>query len=223
MKRRANLFPYLFCLALAGAGYLVWQRVHENAVLRQVIERLSAESRVAHVLVTGVTADAATGRPLTEIKFLEFDTAGRPLEPKYFRFSGNVIQFQSLVIRFDDALVRSGHPLKGKSACIFMKAFCLDADPPQVFEINRAREIPTGYEVEGKAGPFERRLWQEFWTYALDPGRAARIGVKNAQLEAPGTRFVPGMVYTLNIEHDGGLRIDSQQLPAILKGERLNF
>ena len=49
------------------------------------------------------------------------------------------------------------------------------------------------------------------------------MGIKNAQIEAPGTRFVPGMLYTVKIEHDGGMRIDAQTLPLILKGEKAVF
>ncbi len=47
------------------------------------------------------------------------------------------------------------------------------------------------------------------------------MGVKNAQIEAPGTKFIPGALYTIKIEHDGGIRIDVQALSAILTGERI--
>jgi hypothetical protein len=43
--------------------------------------------------------------------------------------------------------------------------------------------------------------------------------VKNAQIEAPGSIFVPGTIYTIKIEYDGGLRIDAKPIPEILKGE----
>jgi hypothetical protein len=33
--------------------------------------------------------------------------------------------------------------------------------------------------------------------------------------------FVPGTLYTIKIEHDGGMRIDTQSLPVILRGERI--
>ena len=49
------------------------------------------------------------------------------------------------------------------------------------------------------------------------------MGIKNAQIEAPGTKFIKGILYTLKIEHDGGLRIDAQPLPKILQGEKLEF
>ena len=68
---------------------------------------------------------------------------------------------------------------------------------------------------------FEKELWGSFWSYALDPEQRQRAGIKNAQIEAPGSMFVPGTIYTLHIEHDGGIRIDAQPIPEILKGETL--
>ena len=44
----------------------------------------------------------------------------------------NDVQFQSLVIRFNDNLVKKGDKLKGKSAYLFMKAFVLDPNDLQV-------------------------------------------------------------------------------------------
>ena len=40
-------------------------------------------------------------------------------------------------------------------------------------------------------------------------------------MTAPGTKFVPGKLYTIKIEHDGGLRIDVSPLPEILAGEKI--
>jgi hypothetical protein len=47
------------------------------------------------------------------------------------------------------------------------------------------------------------------------------VGIKNAQIEAPGTVFIPGMLYTIKIEHDGGMRIDAAKLPEVLRGEKI--
>ncbi len=195
----------------------------EKQQLAKVIERLSADSRIAEAVVTDVSADPATGKTLTTIKFLEYDTRERALQPKFFTFSGNVIQFQSLVIRFDDFFIRSGDALKGKSAYLFMKAFVLQDGATEVFTINRINEIPTGYEAQDVSRSFQARWWRQFWRYALDPRESKRTGIKNAQIEAPGTKFVKGILYTIRIEHDGGMRIDSRPLPAILKGEKVDW
>jgi len=208
--------------AIFAAGFYILNIFREKELLKQVIERLSAESRIAQVLVTAVKTDSAFNKTYTTIKFLEYDSRGKALSPKYFTFSGNIIQFQSMVIRFDDYYVKEAHPLKGKSAYLFMKAFYLADTGVEVFEINKLNEVPSGYLI-GRGNNFERKLWRNFWRYALDSKEAKKVGVKNAQIEAPGTKFIPGMLYTIKIEHDGGMRIDAQAMPEILKGEKIGF
>ena len=225
-------------VVLAGAGVSQW--IQKERVLRKIIERLTAETRMADVLVTKSEFDETTKKIMTTIKFLEYDARGKPLEPKYFTFSaplhagtdpssgkagdgrGPTIQFQSLVIRFNDKLVEAGDRLRGKSAAFFMKAFVLDGAKTQEFDITKADEVPGGYRVSEKANEFEMKLWKEFWNYALDPKKRERAGIKNAQIEAPGSMFLPGTIYTLKIEHDGGLRIDASPVPEILKGEKVD-
>ena len=212
-------------LILCVVGYLGYDVLIkykvENALLKQMVSRLEADSRVAEVLVIGVNYDEKTKKSYTTIKFLEYDSKGDPLQPKYFTFSGNVIQFQTLVIRFDDKLVRRGDLLKGKSAYLFWKVFMLDGDNTKEYDISKAYTIPDGYKLANLSSPLEEKIWGRFWRYALDPAQAKDVGIKNAQIEAPGMMFVPGILYTIKIEHDGGLRIEAERLPSILKGETI--
>lgn len=194
---------------------------HENKILKEVISRLEADSRIAEVLVTGVNYDDGANKLYTTIKFLEYDIDNQPLIPRYFTFQGNVIQFQSLVIRFEDLYIRRSDKLRGKSAYLFWKVFMLDGENTQEYEITKINDIPGGYKIKNRKDSFETKLWQKFWKYAFDPKEAQKIGIKNVQIEAPGTMFAPGMLYTLRIEHDGGIRIDAAPLPEILKGERI--
>ncbi len=210
------------CLIAGGLSLSRW--LGEARMLRQIIERLSADSRVAEVLVTKSELDETTKKIRTTIKFLEYDAKGRPLEPKYFTFFGNIIQFQSLVIRFNDKFVRAGDKLRGKSAYLFMKAFVLDGANTQEFDVTRFNEVPRGYRVspEGRVSKFEAGLWRQFWRYAVDAKTRELAGIKSAQIEAPGSLFLPGTIYTLKIEHAGGLRIDTAPIPEILKGEKIS-
>lgn len=224
--KKIQMLIYLSIALILGVvltfGILKFNKyLQENKVLKQVISRLQAETPVAEVLVTGVRYDEKTNKTFTTIKFLEYDGKGKELEPKYFEFSGNIIQFQSLVIRFDDIHLRNEKEFKGKSAYIFWKVFMLDGEETQEFEVNPLNSIPSGYKVEGLDHDFEKELWLKFWEYALDPSQAKKGGIKSAQVEAPGTIFTPGILYTIHIEHDGGLRIDARPLPTILKGERI--
>lgn len=213
------LFFVLFLLLLMLGSCWLYRSIEANRVFLAVIERLSADSRVAEVVVTESSYDEKRQVVRTTIKFLEFDALGKPLSPKYFTFKGNTIQFQALVIRFDDELVKSGDKLRGKSAYLFLRAFALHEEGAQVFNITKVREVPEGYRLTGEVSGFEHKLWEKVWAYALDPEVRSRAQVKNAQIEAPGSIFVPGLIYKIRIEHDGGLRIDSEPMPEILKDE----
>src|SRR3989338_5762265 len=125
----------VFVIVLAGGLYFLKIYLNENALLKEIIKRLQADSRVAQVLVTDVRFDEETKKTFTTIKFLEFDSTCKSLIPRYFPFSGNIIQFQSLVIRFDDIKIREADRLRGKSAYLFMKVFMLNPLEPQIFEI----------------------------------------------------------------------------------------
>ena len=199
-----------------GLGVFIFRFVHEQKELERIIDRLSASSRAAEVLVTGVNYNEKLRKNFTTIKFLEYDVAGKALEPRFFTFPGNVIQFQSLVVRFDDRFVMAGDRLKGKSVYLFWKAFMLDGANTKEFPISYVQDVPEGYAVRGERNGTEQKFWRKFWKYALNDQAKEREGIKNVQIEAPGTMFVPGYIYTIKIEHDGGLRIDVAPLPQIL-------
>ena len=226
MRKRSKILVRLAIVLLCGAiGYQAYriaaQVIYENAILKQIIVRLEADSRVAEVLVTGVNYNEVDQKTYTTIKFLEYDSKGRPLKPKYFNFSGNIIQFQSLVVRFDDMYIRQADRLKGKSAYLFWKVFMLDGEKTQEYDITKINKIPQVYRLDDQENPVEVKFWSRFWEYALDPKQARLEGIKNAQIEAPGTMFIPGILYTIKIEHDGGLRIDAAPLSKILLGEQI--
>ena len=110
MNYMARFIFVIICLVLVVLG-LVWHFNREH-VYQQMLERLQAESRAAQVLVTAVNYDEASHRNMTTIKFVEQDSAGQALPPQYFTFSGNLIQFQSLVVRFEDKFVARATALK---------------------------------------------------------------------------------------------------------------
>lgn len=183
MMKRFSRAVFVLAAAAAAAGLIaVYNHFSQERLLKQIIERLTADTRIAHVLVTQVKTDTQAQQLLTTIKFVELDTRGNPLPAKYFTFSGNVIQFQSLVVRFDDFLVKKADPFKGKSAYIFLKAFSLNGDKAESYDINTSYDIPVGYQVSGGKSAFERWLWKRFWDYALDPQQASRFGIKNVHI-----------------------------------------
>lgn len=216
-----TLIVAVICLAAIFVSSVVIKTFNNNKILKKIIRRLKADTRIAEVLVVGVNYDEKTGKNVTTIKFLEYDVDNNPLDPKYFTFDGNIIQFQSLVVRFEDIYIEESDRFKGKSAYLFWKVFVLDGANTQEYELTKIYSIPSGYKIPEVTEEFEEKLWNKFWDYVLNPDEAKNIGIKNVQIEAPGTMFVPAMIYTIKIEHDGGMRIDSQKVPEILKGEKV--
>ena len=231
-KKIRDAVLLLFAVAFFILGFKFFT---EFVTFKKIIHNLKAESRLAEALVVESSLDEFTRKYTTTIKFLEYDVHGKPLKPKFFTFKGNLIQFQTLVVRFDDRYIEQGHRMKGKSIALFVKAFVLDGKNTQQFEITPIQEIPAktskeqpvsevivpeGYRVGDPPNYFEREIWAKFWRYALDPEQRKSVGIKNAQVEAPGQVFVPGTIYTLTLEHDGGVRIDTRPIPEILKDEK---
>ena len=217
--RRA--FRNLFVLVVLFFVFVGYFKFREFMTFRRIVHHLKAESRIAEVLVTDSSLDEFTRKYTTTIKFLEYDVNGKPLKAKYFTFKGNIIQFQTLVARFEDKYIEEGHRMKGKSIYLFLKAFVLDGKDTQEFLITTANQVPDGYKVDDPPSRFEREIWSRFWRLALSPDERQRVGIKNAQIEAPGSVFVPGTIYTLIVEHDGGIRIDTRPIPEILKEEKV--
>lgn len=220
-KKIKALLSLVLVFCLVSIGIYLFNYFNELKTLRAIISRFQADSRLAEVVVTAVKYDPQKKKNFTTIKFLEYAVNGQPLIPKYFTFSGNIIQFQALVVRFADVYVSRGDKLKGKSICLFWKVFMLDGYNTEMYEIAQAYSVPQGYQLSAKTNWFERKIWHKFWQYVLDPDSAKNLGIKNAQIEAPGSKFVPGLIYTIKIEHDGGLRIDTAKIPQILRGEQL--
>jgi hypothetical protein len=221
--KRVGFFGWLkriFLLLLLGAlgvgGWWYWEWQREVKVLKQMISRLTAEERVAHVLVDEYQRDEAGGMKKMVLRVVEIGPDGKELPPVFCSFTKNdVVHFEAMVIRLNDELIMEG---KGKSVFFFRRAFALDDDGNtyEKCDINKPMEVANGYSL-GSDDPEIRRLerlyWKSFWKFALDEERRKSANVKNAQIEAPATRFVPDLEYELRIEHDGGLVIGSKPVP----------
>lgn len=221
-------FSILLVAAVMGAGIYTAFHVHriyrekelEIERLTEVVGRLTAETRIAQVLVTDHARSPETGLRETTIKFVELDRQGKPLKPRFFTVDGDVIYFDSLVIKFDHEYVEQGEALRGKSVSLFRRIFSERQKPEDGFPMDDSGEgVPDIYRVDPTPSPFEVDLWKNFWRYATDPEEARRLGVRVIQGEAVYQRFIKGNLYTLSLDHDGGLNINVEPIPSILMDE----
>ncbi len=214
----------LALLALFGyGGWWIYDGTRRNDILQQIITRLSAQRRVADVYVEKISAAESGGKQNLRLKILEYDVDGKPMQPVNCTFSvNNVIHFEGLVIRLDDELVKGG---EGKSIYLFTKAYALDdtSDRYEACELSKVDEIPGGYRLPSgdlRTSEVERRFWKSFWRYAMDQNMRRDAKVRNAQIEAPATRFVPDKLYHLYLEADGGLLIQAGPIPRVMKDSK---
>lgn len=185
----------------------------EVRVLNQVVDRLTREERVAEVVVLDQRPDAETGRPLTEIEFIELDRDGHALPSRRFCVPGREPYFDALVIKFDDKYVAAGDALRGKSILLFQRVFSEMLAPQDGPRIDPANEIPDVFRVDRNPSPFEQNLWKRFWSYATDRKLAESEGIRVAQGEAVHAPMKPGQRWTLTLEADGGLNLYLTEMP----------
>jgi hypothetical protein len=169
--------------------------------LREVIDRLQAERRIAEIHV--LRQDAQT----TTFRFREVRPDGAPLHERDFTIQGDVVYFDALVIKFEHAYVEQGDHLRGRSLYLFERVFGEHQEPAQGFRLDEG--VPIAYRVNASGPPskFEQELWADFWKFALDPRAARAKGIRVAQGEAVRTKLRKGLVYRLTIEAAGGINV----------------
>ena len=201
------------------------QREQERriATLQRVVERLMGQRRIADVVLVNRAVDPATGYPLLTLRFVEYDRAGRALPARYFRVLGEEVHFDALVIKFRDEFVAAGDALRGHSIHLFRRIYGNKQAPDEaelVDDSALSRDgIPDVYRVDEQPDPYEIDLWENFWRYANDPQAAERLGVDVLMGQVVYTRLVPGRIYRLSIEADGGMKITPLAVPPVLAPE----
>jgi len=227
LKNLAKIL-YLSCLLVAGiVGIYIYQEHYsasrkiakleeEKRELDQMIKRLSAEKRVAEMIVTKQTK--TNGVLTSELLFVEYGPGGSSLPAKTFTILGDSVHVDALVIKFDRDFVKQDDPLKGHSIALFKCVYGDLQSPAQGAVIDPPGQVPTIYQnASSKVSDFERSLWADFWRLAEDKDFAASKGVRVAQGEGPWTRIQPDRLYTLTLEAASGLNLTSQPLKGIYR------
>jgi hypothetical protein len=227
MLRTAAKLVFLSVLVLAGAGGLYYHRQgttagkldearQRNEQLKQVVQRLQAERRVADVIVTD--QKTVEGVKKTTLLFVEYARDGTTLPARRFTIDGDVAHVDALVVKFERDFVQANDPLRGHSVALFTRLYGENQPPEKAFPIDPPREVPEAYRgADPHLSDFERGLWADFWKLAEDENYRKEKGVRVAQGEGVWAPFKPDRLYTLTLESDGGLAITSSPLKGIYR------
>jgi hypothetical protein len=217
---------------LAAGGWLIYSTYHERAELdRQLqektaeVERLTKENqrldlalrllkvdhRVAEIMVLDQSHEE--GRTRTKFQFVELAKDGSPLgEKKVFTIEGDTIYVDAWVIKYSDALVEAGDPLRSTSVCLFRRVFGEYQEPSEGFPLDATGSRPSVYSQGNELSPLERDIWANFWEYANNPGKAKLAGLRAAHGEAPSIRLEPGKRYRVELRSSAGLSIVAEDV-----------
>lgn len=181
----------------------------ENKVLNAVSSRLKATGRKAEILVTAVNYDEKSRRNHTTISFTEYGADKKALPPLEYRFSGNVIQIQSLVMRFDDVPLGKDQKIDGRKACLFWNMFLPDGKRTKKVELTLMNTVPHAYRSQPEGDQEELKIWEHLWKHALDLERPDNIEMRNAAIKAPGVIFIPGTLYRISLSDNGTMDVET--------------
>ncbi len=189
----------------------------ENQNLRDSVDRLTAERRVAELLVTD-RSTGPDGVPRTTLLMQEFARDGRPIPPGRFTIAGTEAHLDATVVRFDHGFVAAGDALRGRSIALFTRVYGdrqTPADGQVVDGPARIGELDRG--ADPRVSLFQRSLWAQFWRLADDPVYRREQGVTTAGGQGV---FFPAEfdhLYTVTLQADGGLSVSGAPLQGIYR------
>ena len=184
----------------------------ENQRLDLALRLLKVDHRVAEIEVLDQTQQQ--DRPRTKFQFVELSKDGGPLgEKKVFTIEGATIYVDAWVIKYSDALVEGGDPLRSTSVCLFRRVFGEYQEPSEGFPLDAAGARPSVYSQGNELSPLERDIWANFWEYANNPAKAKQAGLRAAHGEAPSIRLEPGKRYRIELRASAGLSIVAEDSP----------
>jgi hypothetical protein len=190
------------------------QEKEKTRQLEEIVTHLTAEQRVADIIVTD--QKQVDGDLHTTLLFVEYAKDGSPLPAKRFTFEGKQAHIDAMVVIFDGRYVQSRDPLRGRSIALFTKLFGDKQTPEQAHRIDDPDQIPQIYRgADPRVSAFEQDLWHDFWRLANDDAYRKSMGVRVAQGEGVWRDFDPGKLYTITLQTNGGLVIQSEPLKGI--------
>jgi hypothetical protein len=189
----------------------------EKHALTTVISHLTAERRVADMLVTRRQI-GSDGVPITDLLFVELARNGTELPARSFTVRGQYVHIDAMVIKFDREDVKQNDPLRGHSIALFTKIYGDQESPASATPIDPPNAVPAVFQdADPLDTSFELDLWHDFWHLAADPAYAATKHVRVANGQGVWGMFDPGKLYTLTLEADGGLNLSTQPLQGIYR------
>jgi hypothetical protein len=186
------------------------------AKLEVALGFLKLRHRIARIDVVRQVEDEETGEVLTTVEFYEVDENGEPAsdDRQTFEIVGDRVYIECLVAKFDDKYIEENALDRNTAICLFQRIFGEHQEPKDGYSIDQIGSAPAAYARYGEPSEFEKRIWEEFWSIAADPARAAELGIRAAHADAPSIKVREGVTYELELRTTGEFTLRPLSGPA---------
>ena len=123
----------------------------KNEQLKLIVTRLSAERRVADIVVSEQGLVPGTGTLRTTLLFVEYDHAGEALPARKFAIDGKIGHIDAMVVKFAGKFVQDNDPLRGHSIALFTRLYGDKQSPESCAAHRRAGHDTSGLPRCGPA------------------------------------------------------------------------
>ena len=176
--------------------------------LETAMHLLKTDQRLARLNVLEIQRDDEGNAVSSKLEFVELSPQGEAFSPpKQFELPGDVVYIDNWVIKFDDAYIERGDVQRGTSLCLFRRIFSEQQMPTEGVSLDEIGMRPQAYARGGVLTEFEQQLWTDFWEFANDPSKAAKLGIRAANGEAISIKVREGKAYGITLRSSGGLSI----------------
>lgn len=171
-----------------------------------MIGRLGRERRVARVKILDQQMHGDGLVAGTQLLFVELDEQGGELARQSFDIPGNVLFVDAWTVKFKRDDVAVGHPLHGRTLVLLRRIYSDRMAPIDGYTIDTPGAVPPGYATSDLSR-FEQKIWEHFWSIAVDPELASSMGVRVAQGEAIYKPVLAGQEFDLVVDAAGGMSL----------------
>jgi multidrug efflux pump subunit AcrA (membrane-fusion protein) len=172
--------------------------------LELALRYLKIDHRVARFTAVDQMKDEATGEISSLIEFVEVNDEGNPIDtPRQFRIHGDTVYIDGWVVKFEDKYVEQADLERGTSLLLFKRIFGSGQKPDDGYPLDEEGSAPRAYARGGKMSDFERKIWDDFWNIANDPGLAKQLGIRAAHGGAPFMKVEKGKSYRILLRSSG--------------------
>jgi hypothetical protein len=192
----------------------------KNEELKQIINRIETDRRLARILVTDQKMVDAQLK--TTLLFVEYTRDGTALPAKQFTINGNEAHFDAQVVKFKDQYLNAKDqeldPLRDQAIMLFVRVYGADQAPDAGFPIDVPGQIPEVYRgTDPHVSDLEQDIWTNFWKLYNDRDARDARGIRGLHGEGLYGQFLPGHLYTITLRPDGDGTIAEEPLDPLME------